>query len=131
MIYREIPDGHEDQKTVKERLIPEAVTMITEDSFPAESVSEVSSEKAVAVTDTSEKTDSSGSGGSSGTLININTADKAVLMTLSGIGEKKAVSIIEYRTQNGPFSDISELTLVSGIGKKTVESIAPFITVTE
>ncbi len=131
MIYREIPDGHENQKTVKERLIPEAVTMITEDSFPAESFSEVSSEKAAAVTDTSEKTDSSGSGGSSGTLININTADKAVLMTLSGIGEKKAVSIIEYRTQNGPFSDISELTLVSGIGKKTVESIAPFITVTE
>ena len=105
--------------------------MITEDSFPAESFSEVSSEKAAAVTDTSEKTDSSGSGESSGTLININTADKAVLMTLSGIGEKKAVSIIEYRTQNGPFSDISELTLVSGIGKKTVESIAPFITVTE
>lgn len=131
MIYREIPEGHEDQKTVKERLIPEAVTMITEESFPAESISEVSSENAVAVTDAGEKTESSGSGSSSGTLININTADKAALMTLSGIGEKKALSIIEYRTQNGPFSDISELSLVSGIGKKTVESIAPFITVTE
>ncbi|MBP0978319.1 MAG: helix-hairpin-helix domain-containing protein [Oscillospiraceae bacterium] len=131
MIYREIPEGHEDQKTVKERLIPEAVTMITEESFPAESISEVSSENAAAVTDAGEKTESSGSGSSSGTLININTADKAALMTLSGIGEKKALSIIEYRTQNGPFSDISELSLVSGIGKKTVESIAPFITVTE
>ena len=105
--------------------------MITEESFPAESISEVSSENAAAVTDAGEKTESSGSGSSSGTLININTADKAALMTLSGIGEKKALSIIEYRTQNGPFSDISELSLVSGIGKKTVESIAPFITVTE
>ena len=105
--------------------------MITEESFPAGSVSEVSTENTAAVTYAGEKTESSGSGSSSGTLININTADKAALMTLSGIGEKKALSIIEYRTQNGPFSDISELSLVSGIGKKTVESIAPFITVTE
>ena len=129
MIYREIPKGHADQKTVKERLIPEAVTMIAEDTTPPETASEVSAKDIPGGKTVSESTDASGSGESSGTLININTADKAELMTLSGIGEKKAMSIIEYRTENGPFSDISELALVSGIGKKTVESIAPYITI--
>jgi len=129
MIYREIPKGHGDQKTVKERLIPEAVTMITENVPAAETESVVTAEDPAAVTDTNVKAEGSGSVTSAETLININTADKAELMTLSGIGEKKALSIIEYRTQNGPFSDITELTLVSGIGKKTVESLAPYITV--
>ena len=129
MIYREIPKDHTDQKTVKERLIPEAVTMITEDSALPKTASEVSAEDIPLDTAVSESKDTSGSDESSGTLININTADKAELMTLSGIGEKKAMSIIEYRTENGPFSDISELALVSGIGKKTVESIAPYITI--
>ena len=129
MIYREIPKDHTDQKTVKERLIPEAVTMITEDSALPKTASEVSAEDILLDTAVSESKDTSGSDESSGTLININTADKAELMTLSGIGEKKAMSIIEYRTENGPFSDISELALVSGIGKKTVESIAPYITI--
>ena len=129
MIYREIPKGHTDQKTVKDRLIPEAVTMITEDSAPVETSSEVSAEDIPVDAVVSESKDSSIAGESAGTLININTADKAELMTLTGIGEKKAMNIIEYRTQNGPFSDISELALVSGIGKKTVESIAPYITI--
>ena len=129
MIYREIPKGHDDQKTVKDRLIPEAVTMITEAAVPAETAVEVSSEDWSEVTLSSENSGTSGNGEVSGSLININTADKAELMTLSGIGEKKAMSIIEYRTENGPFSDISELALVSGIGKKTVESIAPYITI--
>ncbi|WP_049962980.1 helix-hairpin-helix domain-containing protein [Ruminococcus sp. HUN007] len=66
--------------------------------------------------------------GSGSSLININTADKSTLMSLDGIGEKKADSIIEYRTQNGPFSDIHDLQNISGIGKKTVETLAPFIT---
>ena len=129
MIYREIPKDQTDQKTVKERLIPEAVTIITEDSAPVETPSEVSAKDTPLDTAVSENKDPAGSGESSGTLININTADKAELMMLSGIGEKKAMNIIEYRTQNGPFSDISELALVSGIGKKTVESIAPYITI--
>lgn len=42
-------------------------------------------------------------------LININTADKATLMELEGIGETLANRIIEYRETNGPFSTIEEL----------------------
>lgn len=49
--------------------------------------------------------------------IDINTADKALLMTLPGIGEAKAEAIISYREANGAFSSGEELMNVSGIGE--------------
>lgn len=64
-------------------------------------------------------------------LININTATSEELQTLSGIGEAKAAAIIEYRDAHGAFSDISEITNVSGIGEKMFESIHGSITVGE
>ena len=103
--------------------------MITEETAPALTVSEVSGKDTAKDPSVTESPDAAAGSEANGSLININTADKSELMTLNGIGEKKAVSIIEYRTENGPFSDISELALVSGIGKKTVESIAPYITI--
>ena len=54
--------------------------------------------------------------------ININTADAESLATeLNGIGEAKAVAIVEYRTQNGPFKSADDLALVKGIGETTVQ----------
>lgn len=61
--------------------------------------------------------------------ININTADKAVLEQLDGIGEKMAGRIISYREENGPFLSIEEITKVSGIGDKLFERIKNDITV--
>lgn len=55
--------------------------------------------------------------------ININTADLELLITLNGIGEKKAQAIIDYREQNGLFSNIEEIMQVKGIGEKIFESI--------
>jgi len=52
--------------------------------------------------------------------IRINAATKEELMTLSGIGEKKAEAIIKYIESNGPFQSADDLTQVEGIGEKTV-----------
>jgi competence protein ComEA len=50
--------------------------------------------------------------------ININKASSAELDALSGIGERKAATIIEFREKNGRFSRIEEIKKVPGIGEK-------------
>ena len=44
-------------------------------------------------------------------------------MTLTGIGEVKAESIIDYREANGGFDSIEDITKVSGIGKASFDKI--------
>ena len=39
-------------------------------------------------------------------LVNLNTADLSALCTLPGVGEKRAQTILDYRTQNGPFERV-------------------------
>jgi competence protein ComEA len=76
---------------------------------------------------------SSASGNSSqpvtGTLININTADLALLDTLPGIGPSTAQKIIDYRNQHGAFQTIEEIMNVPNIGPATFEKIKDLITV--
>ena len=60
--------------------------------------------------------------------VNINTATKEELTTLTGIGDSKANSIIEYRKTN-PFKSIDDLKNVNGIGDSLYESIKDSITV--
>ncbi|MEK5761141.1 helix-hairpin-helix domain-containing protein, partial [Acinetobacter variabilis] len=40
---------------------------------------------------------------------------------LSGVGEKKAQAIVEYRNKNGKFNSIEDLQKVKGIGPKLFE----------
>jgi competence protein ComEA len=67
--------------------------------------------------------------GSASGLININTASETELETLSGIGEVLAATIVEYRTQNGPFASVEDLMDVSGIGPATLDEIRDHVTV--
>lgn len=62
-------------------------------------------------------------------LVNLNTATAEELMTLTGIGPSKAEAILSYRTENGNFQSIEDLTKVSGIGDKTFEKLKEAITV--
>jgi len=61
-------------------------------------------------------------------LISINTATKEQLMTLTGIGESKAQSIIDYRTTNGLFKNITDLKNITGIGDSIFDKIKDYIT---
>ena len=66
-----------------------------------------------------------------GEEVDINTADKETLMTLSGIGEAFAERIVEYREENGGFKAVQELTNIRGIGQTLVEKNRDVLTVSE
>jgi len=54
--------------------------------------------------------------------VNINTADaQTIAESLKGIGLVKAAAVVTYRDEHGKFVDLNALTLVKGIGSKTVE----------
>ena len=55
--------------------------------------------------------------------INLNTADVSQLTTLTGVGESKALAIIAYREENGPFTSIEDIMNVPGIKEGTYEKI--------
>ena len=63
--------------------------------------------------------------------INLNRAEGWLLEALPGIGKTRAQAIIDYRQQNGLFSNIKELTRVEGIGTATYQKIKHLITVAD
>jgi competence protein ComEA len=62
--------------------------------------------------------------------VDINSADSEALVDeLVGIGPQKAMAIVRYRQENGPFESVEDLSLVKGIGARTVEQNRARITV--
>jgi competence protein ComEA len=54
--------------------------------------------------------------------VNVNTADaETISAELQGVGISKALAIVDYRKAHGPFKSADDLTLVKGIGERTVE----------
>ena len=58
--------------------------------------------------------------------IDLNLATAAELMTLSGIGQTKADSIIRYREKNGSFSSVEEIKQVEGIKNGFIIGVAVY-----
>ncbi len=62
--------------------------------------------------------------------VNINTADHRQLTgQLRNIGPEKAAAIIEHRERHGHFTDVEQLTEVSGIGDATLEMNRHLLTI--
>ena len=62
-------------------------------------------------------------------IVNLNTASKEQLMTLTGIGESRAEDIIRYRKESGGFQNIEEIMSVPGIKESAYLKIKDSITV--
>lgn len=62
-------------------------------------------------------------------LININSAGVEELTSLTGIGESRAQSIIDYRDTNGLFNSIEDIMNVSGIGESAFNKFKDYITI--
>lgn len=62
------------------------------------------------------------------TIVNINTCTLEELLSINGIGESKAKSIIEYRENVGFFTSKEDIMKVSGIGESLYDKIKDYIT---
>ena len=96
------------------------VNDISDATIAAENIPLASEDNIVSPVVSSEPTDA---------LININTASKEELESLSGIGDAYAERIIEYREQMGGFDSIEEIMEISGIGESKFEAIKDLITI--
>jgi competence protein ComEA len=72
-------------------------------------------------------TPSTGGGPSALTPVNLNTATLDQLDALPGVGPVLAQRILDYRTQNGPFTTIDQLQEVPGVGPKKFDSLKPHV----
>jgi comEA protein len=59
--------------------------------------------------------------------INLNTATADDLQQIPGIGPKTADNIIQYRNENGPYSEYAELLNVKGISTKVLAVIMDYV----
>jgi len=59
--------------------------------------------------------------------VDLNTASYSLLNHVSGIGKSTAKNIIDYRDENGSFTNRKELLKVKKLGKKTFEQCAGFV----
>ena len=61
--------------------------------------------------------------------IDLNSATKEELIRLPGIGGEYADRIIAYRSEHGAFSRVDDLLNISGIGRKRLDRLRPFVVV--
>lgn len=60
-------------------------------------------------------------------VVNINTANKEMLLLIPGVGETLAERIMKYRSESGGFAKPEDLMGVKGVGKKSFEKMKDYI----
>jgi competence ComEA-like helix-hairpin-helix protein len=63
-----------------------------------------------------------------GLKIDLNSEPASALVAIPGIGKSTAKAIVAYRERRGPIRSLTELASIPGIGPKTVEMVAKFVT---
>ncbi|MDE6470650.1 MAG: helix-hairpin-helix domain-containing protein [Eubacterium sp.] len=69
------------------------------------------------------------SGSSVSYPLNLNTCTVEELMSIDGIGEKKASDIIEYRDYLGGYTSVEQIKNIKGIGDSAYEKFSPYLIV--
>lgn len=59
--------------------------------------------------------------------LSLTTASPAELETLPGVGPVTAAAIVQWRTDNGPFSSVEQLAEVPGIGPARLSKLQPLV----
>ena len=62
-------------------------------------------------------------------IVHLNSASADQLDALPGVGPVMAQRIIAYRTDHGPFTAVTQLQQVSGIGDAKYADLSPLVTV--
>lgn len=75
-----------------------------------------------------DDSDTEGDDDSNNSKVSLNNSSKEELMTLTGIGEKKALDIIEYREKNNGFKNIEDIKNIKGIGDSIFDKIKDRLT---
>jgi competence protein ComEA len=65
--------------------------------------------------------------GTSGEPLDLNTATLDQIQQLPGVGPVLAQRILDYRTQNGGFRDVTQLREVTGIGDRRFADLRPLV----
>jgi competence protein ComEA len=71
---------------------------------------------------------SDAAGGDLGPKLSLATATAEELDELPGVGPVTAQTIIDYRTEHGPFRSVDDLDVVPGIGPTRVEQLRDLVT---
>ena len=121
MLFRSPTETTEISVTSKTTVIPETseINETQLSSQTAESVGQANDHSLA----TNEPLAYSAELGKTFNLDAFNQLSKDELMSFSGIGEVTAQAILDYRKENGPFSEFNDLMLVKGIGEKKLQKI--------
>ena len=60
-------------------------------------------------------------------IIDLNRATVPELMTLPGVGRRRAASIVLHRLRHGPFSEPAGLVKIDGFGAASLARLRPFL----